>query len=115
MKTAGIYTLGCKVNTYESEYVANELKKNNYIIKDFNDSCDVYIINTCTVTNNSDSKSRKIIRQAIKRNPKACVVAMGCFIAANKDYHEQGLDIILGNKDKNKVVELIKDWMNSKI
>ena len=114
MKTAGIYTLGCKVNTYESEYVANELKKNNYIIKDFNDSCDVYIINTCTVTNNSDSKSRKIIRQAIKRNPKACVVAMGCFIAANKDYHEQGLDIILGNKDKNKVVELIDEYFKYK-
>ena len=67
MKSVGIYTLGCKVNTYESEFIANELEKNNYIIKDFDDICDVYIINTCTVTNNSDSKSRKMIRQAIKK------------------------------------------------
>ena len=69
-------------------------------VKDFEDICDVYIINTCTVTNNSDSKSRKMIRQAIKRNPKACVVAMGCFIASHMDYREKGLDIVLANKDK---------------
>lgn len=55
-KTVGICTLGCKVNTYESEYVISLLKKNDYEIKDFNDICDIYIINTCTVTNNSDSK-----------------------------------------------------------
>ena len=66
MKSVGIYTLGCKVNTYESEFVENELIKAGYEIKDFDDICDVYIINTCTVTNNSDSKSRKTIRQAIK-------------------------------------------------
>ena len=90
MKSVGIYTLGCKVNTYESEFVENELIKAGYEIKDFDDICDVYIINTCTVTNNSDSKSRKTIRQAIKRNPNACVVAMGCFVAVNKDYHENG-------------------------
>lgn len=114
MKSVGICTLGCKVNTYESEYVINELKKANYEIKDFNDICDIYIINTCTVTNNSDSKSRKMIRQAIKRNPNACVVAMGCFIATNKDYNEQGLDIILANKDKSKIVELLNDYFESK-
>ena len=73
MKTVGIHTLGCKVNTYESEYIINELQKNGYEVKDFEDICDVYIINTCTVTNNSDSKSRKMIRQAIKRNPKASI------------------------------------------
>ena len=96
MKSVGVMTLGCKVNTYESEYVINELKKAGYEIKDFDDICDVYIINTCTVTNNSDSKSRKMIRQAIRRNPNACVVAMGCFIAANPDIEIDGLDIILG-------------------
>ena len=66
MRSVGVYTLGCKVNTYESEYVINELKNAGYEIKDFEDICDVYIINTCTVTNNSDSKSRKMIRQARK-------------------------------------------------
>ena len=114
MKTVGIYTLGCKVNTYESEYVVNELKKAGYEIKDFDDICDVYIINTCTVTNNSDSKSKKIIRQAIRKNSKACIVAMGCFIASHKDYKEEGLDIVLANKDKSKIVELLNQYFKEK-
>ena len=114
MKSVGVLSLGCKVNTYESEYVINELKKAGYEIKDFDDVCDVYIINTCTVTNNSDSKSRKMIRQAIRRNPEACVVAMGCFIAANPDIKIDGLDIAIGNKDKSKIVELLDEYFNNK-
>ena len=106
----GICTLGCKVNTYESEYVINLLKKENYEICDFNDFCDIYIINTCTVTNNSDSKSRKMIRHARKINKDACIIAMGCFIEANKDTIKEEMkeiDIFIGNKDKSKIVELI--------
>ncbi len=110
----GIMTLGCKVNMYESEYVANILKENGYVISDFHDICDIYIINTCTVTNTSDIKSRKIIRNAIRKNPHACVVAMGCFIEANKDYQEEGLDIVIGNKDKSKIVELLKQYFEKK-
>ena len=114
MKSVGVLTLGCKVNTYESEYIINELKKAGYEIKDFDDICDVYIINTCTVTNSSDSKSKKMIRQAIRRNSNACVVAMGCFIAANPDIDIPGLDIILGNKDKSKIVSLLDEYFNTK-
>ncbi len=114
MRSVGVLTLGCKVNTYESEFVINELQKAGYVIKDFDDICDVYIINTCTVTNSSDSKSRKMIRQAIRRNPNACVVAMGCFIAANPEYSEDGLDIIIGNKDKSKIVELLDEYFSKK-
>ena len=114
MRSAGILTLGCKVNTYESEYVISKLKENNYIIKDFTDICDVYIINTCTVTNTSDSKSKKMINNAIKRNPDACVVAMGCFIEANKDYQIEGLDIAIGNKDKSKIIELLDEYFEKK-
>ena len=114
MKSVGVLSLGCKVNTYESEYVINELKKAGYEIKSFDDICDVYIINTCTVTNQSDSKSRKMIRQAIKRNSNACVVAMGCFIAANQDIEIEGLDIILGNKDKANIVKLLDEYFDKK-
>ena len=114
MRSVGVLSLGCKVNMYESEYVINELKKAGYEIKDFDDICDVYVINTCTVTNNSDSKSRKMIRQAIRRNPNACVVAMGCFIAANQDIQIDGLDIIIGNKDKSKIVELLDKYFENK-
>ena len=114
MKSVGVYTLGCKVNTYESEYIINELKKAGYEIKDFEDICDIYIINTCTVTNNSDSKSRKVIRQAIKKNPNACVVAMGCFIAANPNFQENGIDILIGNKDKSIIVELLDEYFKNK-
>ena len=111
---AGILTLGCKVNMYESEFVANLLKNNGFEICDFHDVCDVYIINTCTVTNTSDIKSRKMIRQAIRNNPDACVVAMGCFIEANKNYQIPGLDIVIGNKDKSKIVELIHQYFEKK-
>ena len=111
---AGILSLGCKVNTYEGEFVASKLKEAGYEIADFNDICDVYIINTCTVTNTADAKSKKMIRSAIKKNPNACVVAMGCFIAANQDIQIEGLDIIVGNKDKSRIVELIDEYMNKR-
>ena len=114
MKTVGVLTLGCKVNTYESEYIISKLKENNYIIKDFTDICDIYIINTCTVTNTADIKSKKMIKTAIKRNPDACVVAMGCFIEANKDYEVDGLDITIGNKDKSKIIELLDEYFEKK-
>lgn len=114
MRTVGILTLGCKVNTYESEYIISKLKENNYEIRDFDDICDVYIINTCTVTNTSDIKSKKMIRAAIKRNKDACVVALGCFIEANKDYDIEGLDIVVGNKDKSKIVALLDEYFAKK-
>ena len=113
----GIYTLGCKVNTYESEYVLNELKKNGYSINKFDDVNDIYIINTCTVTNNSDSKSRKMIRHARKLNKDACIVAMGCFIEYNKNKIEElmpEIDIIIGNKEKKNIVKLIKEFFDKK-
>ena len=107
----GFYTLGCKVNSYESEFAMSLFKEKEYEICNFDDICDVYVINTCTVTNQSDSKSRKIINQAIRRNEKACIVAMGCFIEANKNQNFDGVDIAIGNKDKSKIVELVEEWL----
>lgn len=114
MRSVGILTLGCKVNTYESEYITNLLREKGYEIKKFDDICDIYIINTCTVTNTSDIKSRKMIRNAIKKNKDACVIAIGCFIEANKDYQIEGLDITIGNKDKSKIPELIEEYFAKK-
>ena len=110
----GIYTLGCKVNAYESEFVSALLENHGYIKQDFNDINDIYIINTCTVTNNSDVKSRKIISKALNKNKDACIVVMGCFIEANKDYNKDGISIIIGNKDKSKIVELLDEYFKKK-
>lgn len=110
----GIFTLGCKVNAYESEYVLSLFKEKGYEIGNFTEVCDIYIINTCSVTNTSDAKSRKMIHQAIRRNPDACVVAMGCFIEANKDIHIDGVDILIGNKDKSKIVSLVEEYFENK-
>ena len=111
MKVKGI-SLGCKVNTYEMEYILSSFKDHGYEIT--NDTADIYIINTCSVTNMSDAKSRKVINRVIRENPKACIVVMGCMIEANKDYENDGISIIIGNKDKNKVVELVEEYLNNK-
>lgn len=116
MKVA-VYTLGCKVNTYESEYATKEFIKRGYEITDFSDSkADVYLINTCTVTNTSDQKSRKMIRQAKKKNPKAIVAAMGCFtqIRDNDNVIMDYVDVVIGNTDKSKIVDLIEEAIRTK-
>lgn len=108
----GICSLGCKVNIYESELVTNLLKNNNYQIVDFEDKADIYIINTCSVTNESDKKSRKMINRAKRNNPNAIIIVMGCYSQVNaKDID---VDIVLGNKDKSKIVEIIKDYIETK-
>jgi threonylcarbamoyladenosine tRNA methylthiotransferase MtaB len=114
MPSVGILSLGCKVNTYESEYIRNILEQRGYEIKDFTDKCDIYIINTCTVTNTSDTKSSKMLRRARKENPDAIIVAMGCFIESNKDNPIPGIDIVIGNRDKDKVPDLIDEHLKNK-
>ncbi len=115
MPSVGLISLGCKVNTYETEYLTSILKEKGYEIKDFNDKCDIYIINTCTVTNTSDTKSGKTIRRAKKNNPHAIIVAMGCFIESHKENNSfEGIDIVVGTKDKAKVPELIEKFMKKK-
>lgn len=116
MKIA-VYTLGCKVNTYESEYVIKEFLKRGYTLTDFSDnSADIYLINTCTVTNTSDQKSRKMIRQARAKNKDAIVVAMGCFtqIRNNDNQIMDFVDIVIGNKDKSKIVDLTEEYIKNK-
>ncbi|MFV0499706.1 MAG: tRNA (N(6)-L-threonylcarbamoyladenosine(37)-C(2))-methylthiotransferase MtaB [Bacilli bacterium] len=109
-----ISTLGCKVNIFESESVSNVLDKHGYKRVFDDEVADVYIINTCTVTNKSDSKSRKVIRNAIRTNPDAIIVVMGCYAQLAKDEIStiDGVDIILGNDDKNKIYDIIESYKN---
>lgn len=108
----GICSLGCKVNIYESEFVTNLLKENGYEIVDFEEKADIYIINTCSVTNESDKKSRKMINRAKNNNKDAIIVVMGCYSQVNSDDIEA--DIVLGNKDKSKIVELLNEVIKNK-
>ena len=108
----GICSLGCKVNIYESEVATDLLKKGGYEIVPFEDKADIYIINTCSVTNESDKKSRKMINRAKKNNSEAIIVVMGCYSQVSSDDIEA--DIILGNKDKSKIVEILNDFIRDR-
>lgn len=111
MKVKAI-TLGCKVNTYESEYILSCFKDKGYEIT--NDVADIYIVNTCSVTNMSDAKSRKVIHRLVRENKNSVIVVMGCMIEANKDIKLDGVSIIIGNKDKAKVVELVEAYLKDR-
>ncbi len=106
-----VYSLGCKVNIYESEYVINLLKNHDYQIVDFDDVADIYIINTCSVTNESDKKSRKIINQAKRKNKDAIVVVMGCYSQIRSG--EVDTDIVIGNKDKSHILDIIAEYLTN--
>ena len=108
-----IYTLGCKVNEYESEVMDNLLSNAGYVRSDSPDIC---IVNTCTVTNTADTKSRKLIRSLKRKNPMAIIVVVGCLVQNDIDSLKQlEIDIVLGNKDKSKIVEYLDSYKNEKI
>lgn len=110
------YTLGCKVNLYESEVIMNMFKKKGYEIVDFDDKSDIVIINTCTVTNTSDKKSRNIIRQAVRNNPNAIIVVMGCYSQVRSEDIKEipGVNIIIGNSNKNRIVEIVEEYISDR-
>lgn len=109
MKRAALHNLGCKVNAYETEAMQELLEKNGYEIVPFHEEADVYIINTCSVTNMADRKSRQMLHKARKQNPDSVVVAAGCYVQAlgNAGKSEDGVDIIVGNNKKNNIVEIL--------
>lgn len=108
--------LGCKVNLYEAEAIMNEFLDHGYEHGEFDEVCDVYIINTCTVTSTSDSKSKKIVRQAVKRNPNAVIAVMGCSSQLLfKDYSEiDGVDIVLGTSNRHNLFNLVEEKLKNK-
>ena len=110
-----VLTLGCKVNAYESEYIKEKFKESNYEIVDLNNNPDVIVINTCTVTNQSDSKSRKMIRLAKKTNPYSIIVVCGCSSENHKEnIVDVDIDILIGSYYKSKIVELVEKYIKEK-
>lgn len=115
MKKVAFLTLGCKVNTYESEAMLKLFHEAGYENVDFKDKADVYVINTCTVTNTGDSKSRQMIRKAIRQNPQAIVCVVGCYsqVASEEVAQIEGVGVILGTQFRNRIVEFVEEYQRS--
>lgn len=114
MKSVALHNLGCKVNSYELDVIEQDFKAAGYEIKPFDQPADIYIINTCTVTNIADRKSRQMIHRAKKENPGALVVAVGCYVETNEDKvkMDECIDIAIGNNKKNQVLNIIEKYMD---
>ena len=110
MKKVALHNLGCKVNAYETEAMQEMLEKNGYEIVPFKEGADIYIINTCTVTNMADRKSRQMLHRAKKMNPEAIVVATGCYVQAQEENGQvdECIDIIIGNNKKKDLIEILE-------
>ena len=111
-KKVALHNLGCKVNAYEVEAMQQLLEKAGYEIVPFTEGADVYLINTCTVTNIADRKSRQMLHKAKKMNPDAIVVAAGCYAQADTEKlkEDNAVDLILGNNQKTQIVEVLEEY-----
>ncbi len=110
MKKAALHNLGCKVNGYETEAMQEMLTKHGYEIVPFQEKADLYIVNTCTVTNMADRKSRQMLHRARKKNPEAVVVACGCYVQAKQGELDESVDIVIGNNRKKDLIEILKSY-----
>ena len=115
-KKVALHNLGCKVNAYEVEAMQQLLEKAGYEIVPFEPGADVYLINTCTVTNIADRKSRQMLHKAKKMNPDAIVVATGCYVQTDEGKldKDEAVDLILGNNQKKQIVEVLEEYERKK-
>lgn len=116
MKSVALHNLGCKVNAYETDVMRQMLRENGYRIVDFDEKADIYIINTCSVTNIADRKSRQMLHRAKKQNPDAVVVAAGCYVQNNEKAAagDAGVDIVVGNNRKGEIVRILDEYFLSR-
>lgn len=114
--TVAFLTLGCKVNSYETEAMQKLFEDADYQVVDFDSKADVYVVNTCTVTNIADRKSRQMLHRARKMNENAIVIAVGCYVQAAKEVLEQdeAIDIVIGNNKKNEIIDILKEYRQGK-
>ena len=113
MQKVALHNLGCKVNSYEMDVIGQKLEERGFQIVPFDEQADVYIINTCTVTNIADRKSRQMLHQAKKRNPQAVVVAAGCYVQTGKEQvlKDAGIDLAVGNNKKKDLVNILEAYL----
>ena len=113
MKSVAFHNLGCKVNSYEMDVMQQFLQKRGYEIVSFEQKADIYIINTCTVTNMADRKSRQMIHRAKKQNPDAIVVAVGCYVqtASERIEEDDCIDLAIGNNRKKDIVAIVEEFL----
>lgn len=113
MKKVALHNLGCKVNSYEIEVMQQTLVEKGYKIVPFDEMADIYIVNTCTVTNIADRKSRQMLHRAKQKNPEAIVVAVGCYVQTGQEavLADEGIDLAIGNNRKKQLVELLEAYM----
>lgn len=110
-----IITLGCKVNSYESNFMKEALVKNGFSFCNLNEKCDILILNTCTVTDTSDKKSLKEVRRLKRENPNAILVVCGCSVQNDKTkYNDLGINILMGNINKSNIVSIIEKYLDDK-
>ena len=116
MSTVAFHTLGCKVNHYETEAIWQLFKDAGYERAEFDGRADVYVINTCTVTNTSDKKSRQVIRRAIRTNPDAVVCVTGCYAQTSSAEIMEipGVDIVVGTQDRTKLLGYIEQYRSER-
>lgn len=115
-KKVAFHTLGCKVNSYETEAMRQELEKKGYEIVDFQPGADIYIINTCTVTNIADRKSRQMLHKAKKMNENAVVIAVGCYVQATGEelLKDEAIDLVVGTNRKSEIADVIEEYYADK-
>lgn len=116
MKSVALHNLGCKVNAYEMDFMQQMLQEKGYKIVPFDEAADIYIVNTCTVTNIADRKSRQMLHRAKKTNPNAVVVAVGCYVQTGRETLEQDgtVDLAIGNNRKKDLVEILEAYLESR-
>ena len=112
MKKAALHNLGCKVNAYETEAMQQMLEAAGYEIVGFHEAADVYVINTCSVTNMADRKSRQMLHRAKKQNPESVVVAAGCYVQTKEEeaFADEAIDIIIGNNKKHELITKLDEF-----
>lgn len=116
MKSVALYNLGCKVNSYEMDVMRQMLEEKGYRIVPFDEMADIYIINTCTVTNIADRKSRQMLHRARQRNPEAVVVAVGCYVQTGREAVEEDfcIDLAVGNNRKKDIVPILEEYLEKR-